>query len=127
MDARLAQLYIKKVSYKPTWTITTELTSDGRELMLYVDYVERNSNSEYAPSYQQKAHNTLIFPFTTAELTTGDQVYRKVLNCLLECEKHEATEFFKVGPTYRSPFHPHTDAGLDLLATTDDVERPVAS
>ena len=124
MDPRQARALIANVTYKPTWFLST--TIESNMLVLKVDYVERNSNSEYAPNYPNRTYNSLEFEFTTAELDTPEQVYRKVLNCLLECEKHEATEFFKVGRSFDAIFHPHSDAGRALLEQTDEVAHPTS-
>jgi hypothetical protein len=127
MDVPTALHYISKVSYKPQWRLYAMPIGEGNDVMLTVDYVAWNSNSELAPDYFEKARNMLRFDFSVADLDTPEQVYRVVLNCLLECERHETTEFFKVGRFYASPFHPHTEDGRALLARTEGVAKPLPS
>lgn len=126
MRLKTAVDLIEEITYKPGWKLYTRPTPDEKALVLTVYYTCQNSDSEFAPRYDRGAINELDFDFELTDISTTQDLLRKVLNCLIECERHEAEEFFKVGPWYDAPFHPHTSAGKLLLDLTADVAVPTA-
>lgn len=122
MDPYRAIELVKNVSYKPSWLLMPRVVDE--DVVLEIGYVERDSDSMWAPNYERPTFNELPFRLNVRSIHSVDELYRKVLNCLVECEKHEAREFFKVGRSFETPFHPHRPDGNRLWETTTWVPTP---
>jgi hypothetical protein len=72
----------------------------------------QDSSKRYAPDYLRTIEGELIKYVRFAHCQTPLDLYREVFeSVIMDLERHEAREFFRVGDDYSAPFHPHTTEG----------------
>lgn len=116
---------IEGVSYKPGWSFSAiNYERNAGCVLLRVKYEVPNSDVRYAPEYAEPVAPvpSMDFILSAFDCHTDTDVYGKVIECLLQVERHEAREFFAVnGTDYDKPFHPHTPTGTTNWACRKPV------
>lgn len=101
---------------KPGWRIEAEDHSKRFEgtVKLTVHYPAANSNRENAPDYTEQ-----ILPDTHASfalqvglIADGIELYRRLIDVMVNIETHEWREFLRDPRTLDAPFHPHRIEGM---------------
>lgn len=126
MRYRTAEDLLRQIHYKPEYELTWHQpwSRDGRNLIeVQIEAVLPNS-SDY-PRYERKSIAGGRFQIDLSEIAEGDSVtfLRIVLNNLINWETHEAREFFRFGPGWIAPFHPHKTSGNELWADTNGTQK----
>lgn len=114
--------YCEHLIYRPGWKFVAVNTGMGPVVVTVSHTVPDTS---YPPDYKRD----LPYPFTFDVLIEPDEVQgeldcgRIVLEAIIQHERemlvHEAREFFREGPSYIAPFHPHRFDGREAWTWTD--------
>jgi hypothetical protein len=108
MEYQLAERLLRSVHYKPGWSLECWRDRSGR---MTVDIRARVKDSSDFPYYDRNIQAGGVFGIDLTHVNTSEEFYRIVLDNIIAWETHEAREFFRVGPSYSAPFHPHTTLG----------------
>lgn len=129
MEVDSAVTLINQLIYKPGWTFFAEPHTPRFEgaVQVHVTYPALDSGSNSNPEAWQSGYTEEIeggaranFPILVGDADDAETVYRRLLNCVLEIEEHEAREFLRVQPTGWAPFHPHRIEGMRRWAGSPD-------
>lgn len=109
-----ARLINENVSYKAGWRVRAfAFEDDHTRVYLGLRAVVQDSDRRHAPNYPYPIRTSSESFVDVSPTTTEQDLYKSVLDFLINQEIHEAREFFKVGRDYYAPFHPHTSDGED--------------
>jgi hypothetical protein len=114
---------IDMLVFFPGWTFTAEDHSKRFEgtICLTIQYEARETGRENAEQdYPEKINTYAKFPIMVGDINTPEELYRRVLQCIIDVQIHEAREALRVAPTYWAPFHPHALGGMQAWMTTKD-------
>jgi hypothetical protein len=128
MDISTAIELVSQVVYKPGYTLSADDHSKRFEgtILLRIDYHAYASERSEAPEYKREIDTYATFPVMVADCDDITALYRRILDCLMTVELHEAREFLRVAPTNWAPFHPHKVDGMKRWAEYKDrVSAPV--
>ena len=114
MKVPTAIALIANLVYKPGWTMETEDYShrheDGVKVTLCCD-TYRSEREEAEEGYPSPIRPRASFCILVGDLETDVDLYRALMDKIIEYEVHEAREFLRVKPTLWAPFHPHKADG----------------
>lgn len=117
---------VTSLVYKPGWSFTaTDHTARFESsIKVRIEYPALNSNRNQAPEYATEIPTTYAeYPVLVDDLD-DIQLYRIMVDIIVQIECHEAREFLRVAPTYWAPFHPHRADGMrrwrDSSGITED-------
>jgi hypothetical protein len=108
---------IDQIVYKPDWKFEAQ-DDTGRfedSICVKITYPAFDSSKE---SYDEEKgeYTKQIVTYATFRMIVRDctdvDLYRKIIEVLMEIELHEAREFLRVAPTLWAPFHPHRYDGM---------------
>lgn len=112
---------VNQLIYKPDWEIvaTDHVRRFEGTISIRITIPTYQSERRDAPTY-----GNAIRPYADFAILAGDceddvSLYRKVLECIMDVELHEAREFLRVQPTKWAPFHPHRIDGMKRYGTVD--------
>lgn len=110
---------VDNLIYKPGWrfTATDHTRRFEGSIKLRIDYPARASERDEAPGYDREINTYAEFPIIVRDCADVD-LYRRIIECIMEIEQHEAREFLRVKPTMWAPFHPHNIEGMRRWGTT---------
>jgi hypothetical protein len=109
------------VAFLPGWTVKAKDFTSRHEgcICLYVSYPGRESNRpEAMDGYPVQNEPRATFLLQVAELDDIG-LHKAVLDRLIEFITHEFREFYRVKPSYWSPFHPHSIDGMRRWGDAD--------
>lgn len=121
MNYETAAELLGQVHYKPQYTLKAEATPPWVSPNGMVVNIEAwLPDSSDHPRYQKRSIAGGMFEINLDLIRESDAVtfLRIVFNNLLKWEEHEAREFFRFGPGWIAPFHPHKEAGRELYEDT---------
>lgn len=122
MEVGSALGLINQVIYKPGWKIEASDSSDRFEGTVRVRFIFPAYKSERelaAEGYPVHMDGTWAeFRIVVADCD-DTELYRRLLQKIMEIELHEAREFLRVPPTLWAPFHPHRVDGMKRWGDTD--------
>ena len=119
MQVSTAVALIKNLEYKPGWSFHAYDHSNRFEggVRLDIRYECRRSEREFAPDYNVTIEARAAFALQVRDGWDETDLYRAVLEKVLDVEQHEAREFFRVKDTWWAPFHPHRIDGMERWGT----------
>jgi hypothetical protein len=126
MKPASAARLINAMIYKPGWKITATDNTHRFEGTVKVDilYPAFDSGSNALPDAWEKGYPEEIgggarasFNIMVADCGDDCDMYRKVIDVIMEIELHEAREFLRVLPTGWAPFHPNRADGMKRWGT----------
>lgn len=122
MERKSACKLITELTYKPGWEIKAVPNNrfEGA-VTIKVTYPAARSERCFWPHYEElipgggKVDKTVL-----VRDCSDEDLYREVLDFLVDIEAHEAREFLRIKPTGWAPFHPHRFDGIKRHGTEDD-------
>lgn len=104
---------VSQLVYKPGYMFSAEDHSRRFEgsILLRIDYHAPASERGEAPEYGREIDTYATFPLVVRDCDDID-LYRAIIDCIMQIEEHEAREFLRVSPTMWAPFHPHNIDGM---------------
>lgn len=119
---------VQEITYRPEFTIFAIPSFISRKDSIDVEVIAEgllNSNAEHAPGYRSLINRVEIYTINVSEIQSREELYARVLGCLIDFEVHEAREFFSVGSHYKKPFHPHQDEGIKNWSKFSEKESEI--
>lgn len=108
---------IDGICYKPGWKLTAHDHTRRFEdtVLVRVDYHAFNTNQDQArQGFPEEIDTYATFPVMIRAGWTEDDLYKAIIDGLIEIETHETREFFRIpAEDWRAPFHPHRQEGID--------------
>lgn len=120
MQVETATSLISQLVLKPGWEVEAwqSFRFEGTVTLRFT-YPTNNFNREEAPDYDFPIRPTADFNISVTDIDDPTDLYLLVLDKILEVEKHEWREAFRVAPTYWAPFHPHRLDGMKRWGEKD--------
>lgn len=115
MDYATAATHMQRVHLRKDWSLQWFPGGDNTMLCQIRGLVD---DSGAYPAYRKKSVATGGFVIKLDDVATVGDLLRIVLDNLILMAMHEEREFLRYGPTWVAPFHPHTDPGNKLWAST---------
>lgn len=99
---------------KPGWEFTASVCDRFEDCILVrVDYPAPRFNREDAPEYETEIMANATFRIPVGDVKNPEELFRRVFDdVIMETERHEHREAFRVAPTWWAPFHPHRHDGI---------------
>jgi len=101
--------------YKPGWRMNATDNTARFEGSIVLELVEATYMSERANAtqgYAERIDARASFIIQVGALTDDIELYREVLDRIVQFDVHEAREFLRVRETMWAPFHPHRVDGM---------------
>lgn len=122
MRPETAIALIEGLIFKPGWTIEATDFTDRFEdtvcVCLSCD-TYRFNRSDAAEGYQFQMRPQAKFLIMVGEFRDECDLYRKIIECIIDFETHESREALRVEATLWAPFHPHRHDGMLRWGTPD--------
>ena len=124
MKVETAIALIGTLVYKPGWTIEAVDHRHRHEdcIKIQVTYPAKRSERELASrGYPDDIDDgaRASFVVLVGDIQEDCELYRRLLDCILSIEEHEAREFLRIKPSYWAPFHPHLIDGMKRWGSPD--------
>jgi hypothetical protein len=114
MDNKTAVETVHAVRFMPTWELSA-IDLGGDTIMVRVTWETFNSDHDNAVrNYRETVVLERMLMVAPQEFATPDELHAALLMWLVEIQIHETREFFRVGESFRAPFHPHRPEGERL-------------
>lgn len=114
MKVTTAIALVQNLVYKPGWTMEvddyTKRFEDSICITLCCD-TYKSEREEAGEGYPTAIRPRASFCIMVGDLDTDVDLYRALMDKIIEYEVHEAREFLRVRPTMWAPFHPHKRDG----------------
>jgi hypothetical protein len=111
MRAQDAVDLINGTSFWPGWRIRAERNYSplftNPLIVVFYEFTAADSDRRFAPEYRRMIPMSIPLAIDPREYATWQELRNFIFKNLVEIILHEAREFFKDGPDYHAPYHPH--------------------
>lgn len=114
MDVKTACSLVEGIVYKPGWSISARdhRSRFGEAICLHVDYEAHQWDRDEAPAYSKMGKGVAPKVLLIDKVQEAEELYRMIMEHLLDIEEHEAREAFRIQPTLWGPYNPHHPDGM---------------
>lgn len=104
---------VDQIVSKPGWELRASVCDRFEDCVIVrVNYPTVQFNRDHAPQYEEAITADASFRIPVGEMVDPTELYKRIMDIILEIEVHEHREAFRIAPTYWAPFHPHRNDGI---------------